>query len=200
MTDGKIFNVIENVAITYYYINSEEPFLNTADSEPLEVVDSGMRYDALGALEDTVDELNVGCPLMTVPHSVRRQLPQAVLNFSGCLSASAISNVEPMAAMEERGRSSASAAAAVEPRAAKPEVGRLSASTISNVELMADKLGSRRPSASAAAAVEPRAAKPEVGRQSASTVKPATAKQTVGRSSTSIITAVESMVAKQEHG
>ena len=74
----------------YYYVNSEEPFFNTADSEPLEVIDSGMEYDALGALEDTVDELNVGCPPMTVLHSVRRQLPQAVLNYSSRLSASTI--------------------------------------------------------------------------------------------------------------
>ena len=130
--DGTIFRVNENIAITYYYVDSEGPSLNTTDHEPLEVIDLGMAYDALEATENTVDELDAGRLPMTVPPSVHQQQPQAVLNYSVRPSASAIS--------------------AAKQKASKPDVGRPSASTISTVELTATKQDRGRPSVSAISA------------------------------------------------
>ena len=59
----------ENVAITYYYVDSEEPSLNTTDPEPIEVIDLGMEYDTLGQIENTVDGLDAGRLSMTVSPS-----------------------------------------------------------------------------------------------------------------------------------
>ena len=132
--------------------------LNTADSEPLEVIDSGMEYDALEAVEDTVDEFNDGCPPMTVPHAFidsyrkRYSITPVACRPRPSQTSSRWRPIRTVVTRRRRQRPPS--------RAVKPEVGRLSASTISIVEPTTANQGSGRPSASAAAAVEPKAAKP----------------------------------------